>query len=47
MKSPEVIKMLDTAGSPIAYMDAPEFAKFVTEDSARLITAVKKIGKVE
>jgi hypothetical protein len=33
--------------SPVAYLDAPEFAKFVTEDSARLIAAVKKIGKVE
>jgi hypothetical protein len=28
-------------------LDAPEFSKFVTEDSARLIAAVKKIGKVE
>ena len=27
--SPEVIKTLETAGSPVAYMDAPEFAKFV------------------
>ena len=47
VKSPEVIKPLETAGSPVAYMDAPEFAKFVAEDSARLIAAVKKIGKVE
>jgi hypothetical protein len=28
-------------------MDAPEFAKFVEADSARLIAAVKKIGKVD
>jgi len=28
-------------------MDAPEFAKFVETDSARLVAAVKKIGKVE
>jgi tripartite-type tricarboxylate transporter receptor subunit TctC len=47
VKSPEVIKPLETAGSPVAYMDAPEFAKFISEDSARLIAAVKKIGKVE
>jgi tripartite-type tricarboxylate transporter receptor subunit TctC len=46
-KSPEVIKVFETAGSPVAYMDAPEFSKFITEDSARLIAAVKKIGKVE
>jgi tripartite-type tricarboxylate transporter receptor subunit TctC len=47
VKAPEVIKTFETAGSPVAYLDAPEFAKFVAEDSARLIAAVKKIGKVE
>jgi tripartite-type tricarboxylate transporter receptor subunit TctC len=45
--APEVKKTFETAGSPVAYMDAPEFAKFVDTDSARLIAAVKKIGKVE
>jgi tripartite-type tricarboxylate transporter receptor subunit TctC len=47
VKSPEVTKTFETAGSPAAYLDAPEFSKFVAEDSARLIAAVKKIGKVE
>jgi tripartite-type tricarboxylate transporter receptor subunit TctC len=47
VKSPEVTKPLETAGSPVAYMDAPEFSKFIAEDSARLIAAVKKIGRVE
>jgi tripartite-type tricarboxylate transporter receptor subunit TctC len=47
MQSPEVIKIFETAGSPPAYQDAPDFAKFVAADSARLIAAVKKIGKVE
>jgi len=47
MASPEVIKIFETAGSPPAYQDAPEFAKFVAADSARLIAAVQKIGKVE
>src|SRR5436190_13395386 len=47
VKVPEVVKTFETAGSPVAYLDAPEFAKFVAEDSARLIAAVKKIGKVE
>jgi tripartite-type tricarboxylate transporter receptor subunit TctC len=46
-KRPEVTKTFEAAGSPVAYMDAPEFSKFVTEDSARLIAAVKKIGRVE
>jgi tripartite-type tricarboxylate transporter receptor subunit TctC len=47
VKRPEVTKSFETAGSPLAYLDAPEFSKFVTEDSARLIAAVKKIGRVE
>jgi len=42
-----VIKTFEAAGSPVAYLDAPEFSKFVEADSARLIAAVKKIGKVE
>jgi tripartite-type tricarboxylate transporter receptor subunit TctC len=47
VNAPEVIKTFETAGSPVAYQDAPEFSKFVVEDSARLVAAVKKIGKVE
>jgi tripartite-type tricarboxylate transporter receptor subunit TctC len=47
VKSPEVIKTFETAGSPVAYMDAPEFAEFIEVDSARLVAAVKRIGKVE
>lgn len=47
VQSPEVKKTFETAGSPVAYLDAPDFAKFVKVDSARLIAAVKKIGKVE
>jgi tripartite-type tricarboxylate transporter receptor subunit TctC len=45
--APEVTRTFETAGSPVAYLDAPAFAKFVEADSARLIAAVKKIGKVE
>jgi tripartite-type tricarboxylate transporter receptor subunit TctC len=47
VKTPEVIKTFETAGSPVAYMDAPEFSKFVETDSARLVAAVKRIGRVE
>jgi tripartite-type tricarboxylate transporter receptor subunit TctC len=44
--APEVTRTFEAAGSPVAYLDAPEFAEFVKADSARLIAAVKKIGKV-
>jgi tripartite-type tricarboxylate transporter receptor subunit TctC len=47
VESPEVVKTFEAAGSPLAYQDAPEFAKFVEVDSARLIIAVRKIGKLE
>ena len=47
IKSPDVVSVFDAAGSPAAYQDAPEFADFVKVDSARLIAAVKKMGKLE
>jgi tripartite-type tricarboxylate transporter receptor subunit TctC len=46
MSDPQTTKTFESAGSPPAYLDAPEFAKFVATDSTRLINAVKKIGKV-
>jgi tripartite-type tricarboxylate transporter receptor subunit TctC len=45
--SPDVVRTFEAAGSLPAYQDAPEFAKFVEADSARLVAAVKQIGKVE
>jgi tripartite-type tricarboxylate transporter receptor subunit TctC len=47
MLDPQVINTFEAAGSSPAYQDAPEFARFVEADSARLIAAVKKIGRVE
>jgi tripartite-type tricarboxylate transporter receptor subunit TctC len=47
MTSPEVLKTFDASGSLVAYQDAPAFSDFVATDSARLIAAVKKIGRVE
>ena len=34
-------------GSPVTYLDAPEFRKFWDADAARLKVALQKIGKVE
>jgi tripartite-type tricarboxylate transporter receptor subunit TctC len=47
MANPEVVRVFENAGSPPAYLDAPDFERFVAADSARLIEAVRKIGKVE
>jgi tripartite-type tricarboxylate transporter receptor subunit TctC len=47
MADAETRRTFEQAGSPPAYLDQPEFAAFVEKDSARLIAAVRKIGKVE
>jgi tripartite-type tricarboxylate transporter receptor subunit TctC len=46
MAEPATARIFENAGSPPAWLDAPDFAKFVEVDSARLIRAVKKVGKV-
>jgi tripartite-type tricarboxylate transporter receptor subunit TctC len=40
-------RALNTAGSPLAYLDGPAFEAFIREDAARLIPAVRRIGRVE
>lgn len=39
------VKAIGTAGTPIQYLDAPQFAAFVREDSASMRTVVQRIGK--
>jgi tripartite-type tricarboxylate transporter receptor subunit TctC len=44
----EKVKMiLEGAGSPIQYLDAPEFQKYWDTDAKKMSDIVKKIGKVE
>ena len=38
---------MQKVGSPVTYLDAPEFRKFWDADAARLKAALQKIGKVE
>ena len=47
MRDPAVTSVFVKAGSPPAYMDQPEFAKFVEADAKRLIPVVKKIGRLD
>ena len=47
MRDPALVAAFTAAGAPVAYLDAPEFARFFEEDSARLLRAVQRIGKVE
>jgi tripartite-type tricarboxylate transporter receptor subunit TctC len=40
-----VLRTIGTAGSPMQYQDAPEFAEFVRKDAAIMADVVKRIGK--
>ena len=44
---PQVVSTINRAGSPIEYLDAPEFQRYWEADAALMTDAVKKIGKVE
>jgi len=44
---PQVRQIMTLAGSPLQYLDTPEFQAYIAEDSKKLKDAVHKIGKVE
>ena len=44
---PKVQTAINAAGSPIQYLDAPEFAQFWAKDSKSLAEVVRRIGKVD
>ncbi len=43
----QVVQVITRAGSPIEYLDAPEFQAYWEADAAAMSTAVRAIGKVE
>ena len=47
VNDPEFKDAMAKIDTPIAYLDAPEFQKFVERDAKRLESAVIRIGKVE
>jgi hypothetical protein len=47
MADTKVTSVFTTAGSPPAYLDQPEFTKFVEADAKRLIPVVRKIGRLD
>jgi tripartite-type tricarboxylate transporter receptor subunit TctC len=42
-----VQQVMTTAGSPIQYLDTPEFQRYVDADAGKMADVVKRIGKVE
>jgi tripartite-type tricarboxylate transporter receptor subunit TctC len=47
VEDPEFKEALAKVATPITYLDAPEFQKFLERDAKRLESAVIRIGKVE
>jgi tripartite-type tricarboxylate transporter receptor subunit TctC len=44
-KDDRLVKSIGTAGSPVLYMDAPQFSDFVAKDAKTMKTVVDRIGK--
>jgi len=44
---PAVVQTITRAGSPIAYLDAPEFQRYWEADARLMVEAVRRIGRVE
>ena len=47
VNDPDYKAAMDKVGTPISYLDAPEFQKFWDHDAKRLAVALEKIGRVE
>ena len=46
-QDPKVREVIQNTGSPVVYLDSPDFEKYVQADARRMIDVVRKIGKVE
>ena len=44
---PQVVATINRAGSPVEYLDAPEFQTYWDADAKKMAEAVRRIGKVE
>ena len=45
-KDEKVNAVINKAGSPVMFMDAPDFAAYVKADASKMAAVVKRIGKV-
>ena len=46
-QDPKVREVIQNAGSPVLYLDTPEFERYVQLDAKRMVDVIKRIGKVE
>lgn len=47
VKNPQLRAQMEKMGSPLAYMDAPEFGAFWERDAKRIGAAIRRIGRIE
>ena len=47
VQDPDLVRAFTAAGAPVAYLDQPDFQRFFDADTARLLAAVQRIGRVE
>jgi tripartite-type tricarboxylate transporter receptor subunit TctC len=43
----KVKEIIGNAGSPVVYLDSPEFEKYVLADAKRMVDVVKRIGRLD
>lgn len=46
-QDPKVREVIQNTGSPVVYLDSPDFEKYVQADARNMTDVVRKIGKVE
>ncbi len=44
---PKVVQTIAAAGSPVLYLDAPDFSRYWSTDAAKMAAVVKQIGRIE
>jgi tripartite-type tricarboxylate transporter receptor subunit TctC len=44
---PKFVQVLGSAGSPVQWLDAPDFQRYVDADAAKMADVVKRVGKLE
>ena len=43
----KVQQVISGAGSPVLYLDAPEFRQFWDQDAKKMVAAVRAIGRID
>jgi tripartite-type tricarboxylate transporter receptor subunit TctC len=44
---PKVVQTIGAAGSPVLYLDAPDFSRYWSTDAAKMAAVIQQIGRIE